>query len=204
MKTSIKTIGLLAVLAMGLTSPLFSQVPDLTKDTQSVDRKLTYNLGATGLRGWIHTKAANNLDAAQGPHHAGQPPDPGHPCGSRITCRRGRDGGRCDSRCGWQAVWRRRAQVDRTGHSGSGNGGPGWSAQAHGLACGPNAGSRVEARRDGHLQRLRAMELREIQTHPRWCHQGARKGNHGAQLDRIHPRSGPARHGQAGISAKTA
>jgi hypothetical protein len=66
MKTSIKTIGLLAALTMGLTSPLFSQVPDLTKDTQSVDRKLTYNLGATGLRGWIYTKAANNLDAAQG------------------------------------------------------------------------------------------------------------------------------------------
>jgi Family of unknown function (DUF6288)/HEAT repeats len=66
MKASIKTIGLLAGLAIGLTSPLFSQVPDLTKDTQSVDRKLTYNLGATGLRGWIHTRAANNLDAAQG------------------------------------------------------------------------------------------------------------------------------------------
>jgi len=30
MKTSIKTIGLLAALAMSLTSPLFSQVPDLT------------------------------------------------------------------------------------------------------------------------------------------------------------------------------
>ncbi|QTN30905.1 HEAT repeat domain-containing protein [Akkermansiaceae bacterium] len=40
--------------------------PDLTKDAQSVDRKLTYNLGATGLRGWIYTKAENNLDAAQG------------------------------------------------------------------------------------------------------------------------------------------
>jgi Family of unknown function (DUF6288)/HEAT repeats len=66
MKSSIKTIGLLAALAMGLTSPLFAQVPDLTKDTQSVDRELTYNLGATGLRGWIYTKAANNLDAAQG------------------------------------------------------------------------------------------------------------------------------------------
>ena len=66
MKTSIKTIGLLAALAVGLTSPLFSQVPDLIKDSQSVDRKLTYNLGATGLRGWIFTKAENNLDAAQG------------------------------------------------------------------------------------------------------------------------------------------
>ena len=66
MKTSIKTIGLLVVFAMGLTGPLFSQVPDLTKDTKTVDRELTYNLGATGLRGWIYTKAADNLDAAQG------------------------------------------------------------------------------------------------------------------------------------------
>ena len=40
MKPSIKTIGLLAALAMGLTSPLFSQVPDLTKDTQALDRSL--------------------------------------------------------------------------------------------------------------------------------------------------------------------
>ena len=46
----LRTIGLLAALAMGLTSPLFSQIPDLTKDGQSVDRKLTYNLGATNLR----------------------------------------------------------------------------------------------------------------------------------------------------------
>ena len=53
MKTSIKTIGLLVVFAVGLTGPLFSQVPDLTKDTKTVDRELTYNLGATGLRGWI-------------------------------------------------------------------------------------------------------------------------------------------------------
>ncbi len=51
---------------MGLTSPLFAQVPDLTKDLRKVDRERTYNLGATGLRGWIHTKAADNLDAAQG------------------------------------------------------------------------------------------------------------------------------------------
>lgn len=66
MKTSIKTIGLLVVFAVGFTRPLFSQVPDLTKDIKTVDRELTYNLGATGLRGWIYTKAADNLDAAQG------------------------------------------------------------------------------------------------------------------------------------------
>ena len=57
---------LLSALILGFANPLFAQVPDLTKDTQAVDRKATYNLGATGLRGWIYTKAANNLDAAQG------------------------------------------------------------------------------------------------------------------------------------------
>ena len=66
MQLSIKSTIILAALAMGIASPLFSQVPDLTKDTQAVDRKATYNLGATGLRGWIYTKPENNLDAAQG------------------------------------------------------------------------------------------------------------------------------------------
>ena len=39
--------------------------PDLTQGTK-VDRKLTYNLGATGLRGWIYTKPANFFDSQQG------------------------------------------------------------------------------------------------------------------------------------------
>lgn len=39
--------------------------PDLKKD-RGVDRALTYNLGATGLRGWIYTKAATQLDGLQG------------------------------------------------------------------------------------------------------------------------------------------
>jgi hypothetical protein len=39
--------------------------PDLTKST-TVDRKLTYNLGSTGMRGWIYTKPANYLDSLQG------------------------------------------------------------------------------------------------------------------------------------------
>jgi len=41
--------------------------PDLTKgDTSGVDRERTYNLGSTGLRGWIYTKPANYLDSLQG------------------------------------------------------------------------------------------------------------------------------------------
>jgi len=39
--------------------------PDLTQ-SNTVDRKLTYNLGATGLRGWIYTKPANFLESVQG------------------------------------------------------------------------------------------------------------------------------------------
>jgi hypothetical protein len=39
--------------------------PDLTVD-QSVDHTLTYNLGPTGLRGWIYTRAANFRESQQG------------------------------------------------------------------------------------------------------------------------------------------
>ena len=39
--------------------------PDLTRDSH-VDRERTYNLGATGMRGWIFTKPASRLDAIQG------------------------------------------------------------------------------------------------------------------------------------------
>ncbi len=39
--------------------------PDLTQD-RSVDRKLTYNLGPTGLRGWIYTRPANFRESQQG------------------------------------------------------------------------------------------------------------------------------------------
>lgn len=41
--------------------------PDLLKgETNNVDRSGTYNLGSTGLRGWIYTKPASDLDRIQG------------------------------------------------------------------------------------------------------------------------------------------
>ncbi len=41
--------------------------PDLVKgETTGVDRKGTYNLGATGMRGWIYTKPPTYLDSLQG------------------------------------------------------------------------------------------------------------------------------------------
>ncbi|MEI7729374.1 MAG: DUF6288 domain-containing protein [Verrucomicrobiota bacterium] len=39
--------------------------PDLTR-SNNVDRTLTYNLGSTGLRGWIYTKATNFFESVQG------------------------------------------------------------------------------------------------------------------------------------------
>lgn len=40
-------------------------LPDLTKE-QNVDRELTYNLGATGMRGWIYTMVPSFFDSQQG------------------------------------------------------------------------------------------------------------------------------------------
>ncbi len=59
-------ICLSAMSAAGLS--VEASPPDLTAPgvVATIDRAATYNLGATGLRGWIYTKAANNLDAAQG------------------------------------------------------------------------------------------------------------------------------------------
>ena len=64
-----KHVICLAALAAMIVSKLGAATPPVPPDlTQSnkVDRKLTYNLGATGLRGWIYTKPANFLDSAQG------------------------------------------------------------------------------------------------------------------------------------------
>jgi len=56
----------IAVMAAArLTATPAPEPPDLTK-VPEVDRKLTYNLGATGLRGWIFTKPATHFDGLQG------------------------------------------------------------------------------------------------------------------------------------------
>ena len=59
------TFLIVAVLACQFGSFVVAAPPDLTKE-EKVDRKLTYNLGATGMRGWIYTKPADFLDSAQG------------------------------------------------------------------------------------------------------------------------------------------
>ena len=64
-KTPTHIASLITVMAVLATGQLFAAPPDLTQSNK-IDRSLTYNLGATGLRGWIYTRAASNLDASQG------------------------------------------------------------------------------------------------------------------------------------------
>jgi hypothetical protein len=59
MRLIILFVGLMTVARAGEAPPDLTQQP-------KVDRSATYNLGATGLRGWIYTKAASHLDSIQG------------------------------------------------------------------------------------------------------------------------------------------
>ena len=76
MKTSIKTIGiavtsLMSVLAWGNPAPISDLTIGTNRFAESLGgnhptRKTTYNLGATGMRGWIYTKAETSDDANYG------------------------------------------------------------------------------------------------------------------------------------------
>jgi hypothetical protein len=68
---SIARALLSALAALAMTAGALaaeSAPPDLTQAGAigSVDRTLTYNLGATGLRGWMHSKPATHFDGLQG------------------------------------------------------------------------------------------------------------------------------------------
>ena len=58
--------GGMATGAMGKEPP--KTAPDLTQASgaEVVDRNSTYNLGSTGMRGWIYTRPASYLDSIQG------------------------------------------------------------------------------------------------------------------------------------------
>ena len=64
---SILTISIVLLVAcqQAFAQPKNPVPPDLTKE-KPADIKLTYNLGATGLRGWIYTKPANFFESQQG------------------------------------------------------------------------------------------------------------------------------------------
>jgi hypothetical protein len=60
-------LGITLLNISAIAAPPPSTPPDLTKgETTGVDRKGTYNLGATGLRGWIFLKPATHFDGLQG------------------------------------------------------------------------------------------------------------------------------------------
>ena len=57
--------GFLSLTLHSLYAADEAQPPDLTSGSQ-VERRLTYNLGSTGMRGWIYTHPATYLDSLQG------------------------------------------------------------------------------------------------------------------------------------------
>ncbi len=63
-------VGFLVMAFVGMMSaPTWSaeKMPDLTKgETKGVDRNGTYNLGATGFRGWIYSQPISHFDGLQG------------------------------------------------------------------------------------------------------------------------------------------
>lgn len=61
---SLTALSFATVCALNAKPP--EAVPDLTRDLTSVDRKGTYNLGATGMRGWIYGKPVTYFDGLQG------------------------------------------------------------------------------------------------------------------------------------------
>jgi hypothetical protein len=65
MKSMISLAAMAVMIASELLAATPSVPPDLTR-SNTVDRKLTYNLGPTGLRGWIHTKPENFFESQQG------------------------------------------------------------------------------------------------------------------------------------------
>lgn len=58
-------LAVLVVCNLSVAAEPSKTPPDLTQD-RKVDRELTYNLGATGLRGWIHSRPATHFDGLQG------------------------------------------------------------------------------------------------------------------------------------------
>lgn len=58
-------VGAVGISAAGVAAEPPKTPPDLTQNNQ-VDRERTYNLGPTGLRGWIYTRPANFSDSQQG------------------------------------------------------------------------------------------------------------------------------------------
>jgi hypothetical protein len=69
MRLRISLFGALCLLlgssVAALAAPKPIEVPDLTTRAD-IDTKQTYNLGSTGLRGWIFTKPPTHVDALQG------------------------------------------------------------------------------------------------------------------------------------------
>jgi len=68
-RTENRVVSTMMAAAMLLSLPVMAVdgPPDLTQgETTGVDRKGTYNLGSTGMRGWIYLKPVTHFDGLQG------------------------------------------------------------------------------------------------------------------------------------------
>jgi len=64
--TPLCVASLVVAIALVSGSPLVAAPPPDLTQSSAVDRTLTYNLGATGLRGWIYTNPADFFESQQG------------------------------------------------------------------------------------------------------------------------------------------
>ncbi|MEI6808004.1 MAG: DUF6288 domain-containing protein, partial [bacterium] len=66
-KNRVRAVVMALTILMGVSVSGANMPPDLARgETNGVDRSRTYNLGPTGLRGWIYTHPAAYLDSVQG------------------------------------------------------------------------------------------------------------------------------------------
>ena len=163
---------LLSLPVLGADNP-----PDLTKgETNGVDRTRTYNLGATGLRGWIYTKPANFFESCQGrtttasrqilvTHVGAKSPADGVMQVDDVILG-----------AGGKLVHRRRPQEHRRGDSGGREGSQRRHPEADPLAGGQDRGGAAQAAGHGDLQRHRALRLPQVEADLRRGLQGAGEG----------------------------
>jgi hypothetical protein len=142
---------------------------DFTRgDSIPKDAPHDWNLGPTGLRGWMYCDKLVTTDARQIAITAVE----------GLAGRRRARGRRCRARGRGQGVRLRSPHGTGPGHHRGGDGGGRRSAHADALARGTDQRGRGEAAGAGHLQRDRALRLSQVEADP-----GARparaRGAHG-------------------------
>ena len=204
MKKATRAVVLVFVAASAMTgSTLAAEPPDLTQGT-TVDRELTYNLGATGLRGWIYTKPANFFESVQGrtttasrqilvTHVGAKSPADGVMKVDDVILG-----------AGGKLFTRRRPQEHCRRDSGSREGSQRRHPEADPLAGGQDRRGATQAESHGDLQRHRALQLPQVEADLRRRLQSAGEGAVGREPLGSGQRPGAAGDRQSGVPAPSA